>query len=473
MRFSTVGARLAAGFAVIAVLLCCGGATSIYVMQRASKATTGVAQSYLPEVKLSAAFEREILNARIFFIYHVTIQKPGALASGWERFRNARALMPQLAAMAQSPDLADLRQPTAQLESDLNTYQQSLVDILDRVANGRNHDPDFDGIIKQWAAYGKKVVDAAGLLNSKSAAVAESESAKYALELHKTVIFTIAGCAFSVLLAIAIGFAITHGISRTLKGAVKSLYESLQTISAATEEVAGQSQALAAGATEQAAAVQQSSASCSEISSIGRRSSDGARLMLEKADRFQHASQTGMEALEHMVESMAEVTKASDSVSKIIKVIDEIAFQTNILALNAAVEAARAGEAGLGFAVVADEVRSLAHRSAEAAKQTADLIGQSSDKAAASRGQVDRVAAIMREVASEAAEARGIAGRVSTDNDQQTSGLDQVVKAVGEIEGVTQRVAGGAEQTAAAAGELASQTHAMEQVAASLQALVG
>src|SRR5215472_16477892 len=130
MRFKTVGARLAAGFAVIAVLVCCGGATSIYVMQRASKATTGVAQTYLPEVKLSAAFEREILNARIHFIYHVTIQKPGALNSGWERFRNVRALMPRLIEMAERPELADLRQPTAQLASDLDAYERALVDIL-------------------------------------------------------------------------------------------------------------------------------------------------------------------------------------------------------------------------------------------------------------------------------------------------------------------------------------------------------
>src|SRR5262249_47508755 len=275
-----------------------------------------------------------------------------------------RALMPRLIEMAERPELADLRQPTSQLATDLDAYERALVDILDRVAAGRNHDPDFDGVIKQWAALGKKLVDTAGFLNSRSGADAESESSKYALELGRTVGFTTAGCAVAVLFAVGIGVALTRGINRTLKRAVGSLNQSLRNVGLATQEVASQSEALAAGATEQAAAVQQSSASCTEINSIGRRSSDGARLMLEKADRFQKASQMGLQALDHMVGSMAEVTRASESVSRIIKVIDEIAFQTNILALNAAVEAARAGEAGLGFAVVADEVRSLAHRSA-------------------------------------------------------------------------------------------------------------
>jgi methyl-accepting chemotaxis protein/methyl-accepting chemotaxis protein-1 (serine sensor receptor) len=161
----------------------------------------------------------------------------------------------------------------------------------------------------------------------------------------------------------------------------------------------------------------------------------------------QLASQSGIEALEKMLGSINEVICASDSVSKIIKVIDEIAFQTNILALNAAVEAARAGEAGAAFAVVADEVRNLAHRSADAAKQTAVLIGESVEKTAASRAHVDRVATIIRQVAAASETAGEIAEQVRSSSAEQTTGLEHIARAISRIESVTQRTAAGAEET--------------------------
>ncbi|HZY72294.1 MAG TPA: hypothetical protein VFE22_04220, partial [Edaphobacter sp.] len=176
MKFSTIGARLSAGFGAVVVVLCGVGVVGSFVMWRAKSATTAVADAYLPEMNLATSFEREILNARIHFIYHVTIQKPGALEAGWTRFRNARALVSQLKAQADQSELGGLRGPTLQLERDLNQYEPALNDILARVAAGRSHDPDFDGVIKNWASLGNKLVETAGQLNRSSAAVAQSET---------------------------------------------------------------------------------------------------------------------------------------------------------------------------------------------------------------------------------------------------------------------------------------------------------
>jgi methyl-accepting chemotaxis protein/methyl-accepting chemotaxis protein-1 (serine sensor receptor) len=159
--------------------------------------------------------------------------------------------------------------------------------------------------------------------------------------------------------------------------------------------------------------------------------------------------------------------------SKIIKVIEEIAFQTNILALNAAVEAARAGEAGMGFAVVAGEVRNLALRAASAAKDTSDLIGESVEKTGAGLGYVESVAETMRSIAADADRAKALADELSSASAQQTLGIEQIGKALSQLEGLTQHVAAGAEQTASAATELASQASSMNAVACDLVAMVG
>jgi methyl-accepting chemotaxis protein len=151
-----------------------------------------------------------------------------------------------------------------------------------------------------------------------------------------------------------------------------------------------------------------------------------------------------------MVQAMDGINSSSDKISRIIKVIDEIAFQTNILAVNAAVEAARAGDAGMGFAVVADEVRNLAQRSAQAARDTAPLIEESIEMSKAGREKLMQVTASIQRVTKGASEVKTLAEELNLSGDQQATGMDQITKVIHQMEQVTQSSAASAEENAAA-----------------------
>jgi methyl-accepting chemotaxis protein/methyl-accepting chemotaxis protein-1 (serine sensor receptor) len=169
---------------------------------------------------------------------------------------------------------------------------------------------------------------------------------------------------------------------------------------------------------------------------------------------------------------MTAIRESSNKVAKIIKVIDEIAFQTNILALNAAVEAARAGEAGMGFAVVAGEVRNLAQRSAQAAKDTASLLEESIARSLEGSGRVEQVAHSIASITENVARVKGMVEEVRQASGQQAQGIDQVTQAIAQMESVTQTTAATAEESAAASEELNAQAEQSMAVVRRLEMLV-
>ncbi len=250
------------------------------------------------------------------------------------------------------------------------------------------------------------------------------------------------------------------------------LDESTAEVKNAARQVAGVSQNLAQGATEQAAAIQETSSSLEEMSSMTRQNADhatAANAMMEETARVVEGANTSMK---NLTASMQEISRASEDTAKIIKTIDEIAFQTNLLALNAAVEAARAGEAGAGFAVVADEVRSLAMRAADAAKNTANLIETTVSKIQEGGGLVTKTADAFSQVAVSTGKVKELVAEIAAASNEQAQGITQINKAVTEMNQVTQQTAANAEESASASAQLDSQARTMESFVKELAAIV-
>jgi methyl-accepting chemotaxis protein len=285
-----------------------------------------------------------------------------------------------------------------------------------------------------------------------------------------------AGLTALLLLALVAGAGVLWVVRAAgveLKALAARMADSAAQVAAAAVQVSGASQSLAQGATEQAASLEETSASTEEITCISRQNAEHARAV---ADLMHHSAREAAvvnETLDRMVMSMKEIDAASNKIAHIIKVIDEIAFQTNILALNAAVEAARAGEAGLGFAVVADEVRNLAQRSAQAARDTAALIEESISTTREGNARLDRMAGSVRGLLQSSGKVKTLVDEVNQGSQEQTRGMDQIARTVLQMEQVTQRTAANAQESASAGTELNSHAAGLRSLVHELHVMVG
>ena len=283
----------------------------------------------------------------------------------------------------------------------------------------------------------------------------------------------LASAAGALLFAMLFGWVIIRSINHALRQIATTLGEASEQVSAASGQVSTSSQTLAGGASEQAASLEETSASLEEIGSMTKRNAESAESARTLADETRHATEEGSRQMGEMVEAMNAIKTSSDNIAKIIKTIDEIAFQTNILALNAAVEAARAGEAGAGFAVVADEVRALAQRAAQAAKETAEKIDDSITKSGHGVGISGKVAEGVARITEKAGKVNELVVEIATASKEQHQGLGQISTAVTQMDKVTQSNSCTAEETAAAAEELNAQAAAMLASVHDLLRLVG
>ena len=253
--------------------------------------------------------------------------------------------------------------------------------------------------------------------------------------------------------------------SKQLKSMVEDLHEMFSEIDEASEQVstgasqiADGAQTLAQGATEQAATLEQLSASTAEISAKTKANAQMAERGSALAKNIKESAEKGSRQMDEMVEAVGEIYDASQSISKVIKVIDDIAFQTNILALNAAVEAARAGQHGKGFAVVADEVRTLAAKSAEAAKDTGVLISSSMEKAEHGARIAKETAESLVDIVNGINQSSEIVHVIAEASEEQTRGFTQIDTGIDHIATVVQHNSAVAEQSAAASHELNDQS---------------
>ena len=276
----------------------------------------------------------------------------------------------------------------------------------------------------------------------------------------------------SVVIAILVWFITAGNIGKKIHAIVLKLTDGATQVASASSQVNSASQLLAEGSTSQAAGLEETSSGLEEMTAMTKQNAENTQRACALSEQASEAAKDSKLALTQMEESIAKIQKSSDETAKIIKVIDEIAFQTNLLALNAAVEAARAGEAGKGFAVVAEEVRNLALRSAEAAKNTSEMIEDSVSNASEGVDIAGKVSDVMNKIADSVTQTNELIAEIAEATQQQSQGIEEINISVTQMDQITQNNAASAEESASAAEELSGQARKMNGIIESLEVLV-
>jgi methyl-accepting chemotaxis protein/methyl-accepting chemotaxis protein-1 (serine sensor receptor) len=397
---------------------------------------------------------------------------PQALEKHTKAFRKEQGIVRDalhgLRANVTDPSASDLLNGFEQGWDKLNASYDTGLNLFVSAAGNNPH--DVDTLVKGQDRPPTDLMDK--VVSRLSARAGELTAAeKASVEHQRNIAVVVLPAGFALLAAFTIGFV--RRLNRLLRGTARQLLEGAGEIAAAATHVSTSAQSLAQGTSEQAASLQETSASGHEISATARRNNENSGLVAGLAEQSHGHCVEANGTLQQMMAAMQGIGASSDKIAKIIRIIDEIAFQTNILALNAAVEAARAGEAGLGFAVVADEVRNLAQRCASAARDTAPLIEDSIARAGEGKARVDQVARSIRTITDESLQIKDLVDEVNTGGQEQAHGIEQMATAITQMQQVTQTAAAGASESAAAAQQLTAQSHSLNDIARQLAVLVG
>lgn len=326
-------------------------------------------------------------------------------------------------------------------DAKLKVVRQNLMVLLDKMANSASSE-------------------------GRATAAKNSEDVKFATFALLVILIS------SIIVLTAFGYTIIGMITKPIQHAISELTNGSSEVSAAASQVSAASQLMAEGANEQAATVQETSSTLEETSSMVHQNSENAQQAATLAKQAKQDAEKSNTEMGKMTASITDLKNSSTEIAKIIKVIDEIAFQTNLLSLNAAVEAARAGDAGKGFAVVAEEVRSLAQRSAQAAKDTTAIIESNINLADNGVDIAKVVRSSIESIGEQTTKVSDLLDEISIATNEQAQGVEQINKAVAQMETVLGTSAQTADEAASASESLAEQAINVKEVVNSLSVLV-
>ncbi len=275
-----------------------------------------------------------------------------------------------------------------------------------------------------------------------------------------------------LLVALLILYFLVNSLAKVLAGISDGIYGASSQVNSASSDIAGASNSLAEGATEQATSLEETSSALEQMASMTRQNADNATKTNTTNQNNNKLINDGAEAVRNMTTAMSEINDSAEKISLIIKTIEDIAFQTNLLALNAAVEAARAGESGKGFAVVADEVRNLAGRSAQAARDTTELIQGTVARVKNGSEIAAELDKSFKEIQEGSSEVSRLISEITSATNEQAQGVDQVNTAVAQMDKVTQQNAANAEETASITRGLSEQAEQLDEMVQNLSQLI-
>lgn len=439
---------------------------------RVGQQAEGIANEALPGVKISNHVLVLAYEYRVLTLKHVLTRDPEekkTLDAACDAL--APKIAGELANYAALVRTDTEREALAKIDPAFQRYRE-MARAIRELSNAGQTDAAVAAINQAAASYAA----------FQSAALAIVEYNEAASErMAGTASATIAWVERSIFLLSAVGLVgallaalfITRSISRLVRRIAEGIDDASTQVAAAANQVAASSQSLAEGASEQAASLEETSASLEEMASMAKRNRANAEQAKAVAAETRGAADAGAGQIAQMRRAMDEIAASSQEIGKIVKTIDEIAFQTNILALNAAVEAARAGEAGAGFAVVADEVRALAQRSATSARETATKIEIAVQKSQQGVTISTHVAQALAQIVEKARQVDTYVAEIAQSSHEQDVGVQQLNSAVAQMDKVTQSNASGAEESAAAAEELSGQAATLREGVADLLQLAG
>ena len=469
----TIGRRIVAGFATVLLIAAAIGGFALNRVQQIDSDTTELTGHAMPSIIAFATIESLVKENFINTTQHINETEEDAMVAiekemtaKSDKLTNLYKEVEALLASEKAQQNYELIKPERVAYRDMRSKVLALSRKDEKASAQTWLNTQLLPVYQRYTAALQTCIQA-------NRVDAEQAAAQAAASIRQTRI----GVPLGTLIAIAVGgilaFLITRLINRVLKNVSNEVHDGANQVAQAATQVNVASQSLAQGTSEQAASLEETSASLEEITSMTSRNAESAATAKTLANITRTTAESGSSDMQTMTAAMDAIKISSGSIAKIIKTIDEIAFQTNILALNAAVEAARAGEAGAGFAVVAEEVRALAQRCAQAARETTTSIEDSIQKAGNGVTISAKVATLLQQIVENARKVDELIAEIATASKEQSQGLNQIVTAVSQMDKVTQSLAAGAEESAASAQEMHGQALSLEHTIGQLDTLVG